>query len=287
MGFSVILGTLQIRLYCVFKDSVYAMSRSMLSFFIFLFVLFVCFGTAAFVFDLIVDLSGDQNAYEMSWKMFWCEGFTFFVSGTLAVYLFCQNLWNLVKQHLIFSDKSEVEALMHSQRHLIHLTARYLLLFIIASVSSLAMLPITLWSAKDAHHLHYGTIIAVDVAINVLMLYLQYTFADSHYRTCCGKLDMCFVRLLSMNMRRVVIKSHDAVRSQDGNAIVEMAAQSVGSTDDGIEKVEGQKSVTVEISVNGGGSEKMPSPTRMQSDPSETALRNSEILKMISVINNL
>merc|ERR1711879_621332 len=113
------------------------------------------------------------------------------------------------------------------------------------------------------------------------MLYLQYSFAGSHYRKCCGKLDVCCTRLLSMNMSRVIMKSHYAVLNQNVNDICEVAIRS-GTSD--TESAGEEESVALSRDTM---NEEVESSTKMVSDMDESALLNAEIQRMISVIDYL
>lgn len=206
--------------------------------------------------------------------MIWCGSCTFLVSGMMAVFVFCRNLWNIVKLKMMVSDSSEVRALMHSQRHFIHLTARYLLLFTIAASSSLLMISISFWTVLE--HLHFGIIVAVDVSINVLMLYLQFAFASAHYQCICGRLNECCVRLLSANISKAILKG------QKHNAQIELVVQTAPRTPISRDIAKGAGSVNEQIE-----SPTVESNTVSSSRPSGTALKNAEILRMISVVECL
>ena len=49
--------------------------------------------------------------------------------------------------------------------------------------------------------MQFGVVDALDMATNIVCLYLQYTFANKAFRTYCTKVDVCCHRMMTRNMK--------------------------------------------------------------------------------------
>merc|ERR1719474_1577815 len=86
---------------------------------------------------------------------------------------------------------------------MIYLASKYLILYIVATLSSMVMLAIAFLSAFG-FEMDRGTVFAVDCVVNVMCLHLQYSFNAPCFDRYCFVLDICCQRILTRNVRSYV-----------------------------------------------------------------------------------
>lgn len=133
--------------------------------------------------------------------------FVLFITGSaFAVYLFTRNLGKLAEAQAGTPQQCDINASLPSlnrrQQKFTNLAARYMLLFAVATISSLFTLVVS-WGFSWKSGIKY-VIFAVDMTINLLCVYLQFGFAGQHYRDLCGCLDECCRRRVSMRTRKSI-----------------------------------------------------------------------------------
>ena len=89
----------------------------------------------------------------------------------------------------------------HQQR-LSDLSARYLLLFLIASASTVLCSVLSYLVLGNLA----GVFISMDSCVNVVCLYLQFGFAQSYYNRFCGYCDRRCIVVISKRMRRSIYR---------------------------------------------------------------------------------
>ena len=106
-----------------------------------------------------------------------------------------------------------------NQRRFSDLSARYLLLFGIAIISSL-MTTILVFAFSTSSGIR-TVFIAADEVVNLLCIYLQFSFATKHYEICCGCLDH--------RARKVMDKYNKKMINESPRAEIAMHTISVAS----------------------------------------------------------
>merc|ERR1719397_2102890 len=99
------------------------------------------------------------------------------------------------KQIKIFCEEEPI-ALNQMQNNLMDLSAKYVSLFLLASLSSaIAMFSGFYESSTDLRISLF--LVPIDCCVNLLCIYLQYVFAEDHYQKYCGKLDWCCKKMMT------------------------------------------------------------------------------------------
>lgn len=176
--FVLLLMTLVLRLRMTFNDSIYQMSQC--TYFVFIAILCILFAVTctgpAFVHLPVLTI-----------PIFF---FFFFMGSALAVYFFVSNLSKLAKSRRNTLSKMNISetdiSLDRSQQKMMDLAARYLLLYGVATLSSM-MFTVGCLFLLGQHVLDIT--ITIDCSINLICMYLQFGFAKNHYQRCCGCMD--------------------------------------------------------------------------------------------------
>ena len=184
-----ILCTLVTRLYVTFKDSALRMSKSTLYLFIMLFVSLFILTILTFIGFTLAEFDITDHGT----NLFLFSGvlsLILYIAGcAFAVTAFALNLWATAKLQVNsqrdVSVNPEDISFNNMQLSLLHLSAKYILLFLVTILSTgLASFCVFIVS----HELG-GVFCSFDVCVNSLCIYLQFAFAANHYRKCCGCLD--------------------------------------------------------------------------------------------------
>ena len=144
--------------------------------------------------------------------IFFC---VFCIGSAMAVYFFVSNLSKLAharEQTLEKMNMTEEDIRLDKfQLRLIHLAARYLLLYGIASLSSILL---TVAAIFILGRTIVDIFVSIDFCINLICMYLQFGFAQEHYRGCCGCFDRMCRRSISDKTKRSIHQlSVDRMRS--------------------------------------------------------------------------
>lgn len=244
-----LLGTLVTRLYVTFKGSSLEMTQRTVQIFLIIFVfesissILTCTGHALIVYGY--DNIGDTITYPTA-----CSFYILYIIGSaLPVRLFTGNLSKIAKMqrnsnlvHLSHSGHSDTSpvaqdtSLNSKQLTLLHLSAKYILLFFVAVISTILTYVLIVIVSFECR----GLFMAFDLCLNLFCMYLQFAFAKKHYQKCCGCLDSrC--RMCVLNRARKAIHK-EAVKNQA--ALVEMSSVSPEST---VNSVQNDESGTIEI----------------------------------------
>ena len=200
------LATLVLRLHLTFKGSIYRISS--IASFIFSFVLLLMFGILIkCAVDIFIVEREDwfANIYYIAIAWF----ILYFIVSVVAVFMFIKRLVNLVKA----LNRTNTAVQCHTptvkdieldkrQQELSDLAAKYVMLYLIAVISMILMWGMSL----SVHEMIRPAFLAIDLCINILCLYLQFSFADNHYRGCCGFCDKRFRGTMSFQTRNVIHK---------------------------------------------------------------------------------
>ena len=215
-----LLSTLIVRLWLVFKDSIWRMSDRMRSAFITLYTLLLLVTvlnlSALFVRDHHRGhkLDDGKNFFEIllyvsrgAWLLVYA------MTSILAVYLFVHNLLLLAAQQTSSSNNVlDAASLNKRQMQRVKQSTKYLSLFLLAMVSTSCIVVLS-FAAK----LIAAIMWRFDVCLNVLCLYLQFRFANQHYDKFCCKVDGCTRKIIEICARKK-IASFKAERDARWNA---------------------------------------------------------------------
>ena len=215
-----VLAIFVLKLYLTFRESAYQMSSLM----IIVFGVIICM---MFICSLLLSSLFFWVPFSV-W--IWAHNTLFIIGGTLyvvgcvlAVSFFISNLSKLAKAQRISLYKSNVSKedikLNPQQRKLSDLAAKYMMLFVIEIGSSIFNIILVL--AVNATSGLRVTMFTIDAVVNLFCIYLQFAFAENHYRKCCGYCDRRFRRAISTRTRTAVYKhtleSIDSI-SDEGSA---------------------------------------------------------------------
>ena len=208
--FVCLLANLVCRLYITFKGSVYGMSNIM--YISFVLILLLLFLIPSFVFPVLVLHLEWNEPVLPQWFLQYAYYATFsflglFMMGSaLAVYYFTRNLDQLATARNISLQKLAVDeegiALDRMQQRMIDVAARYVLLFVIATLSTMLATVLSFMINFDSGLRDIG--FSIDSCINLLCLSLQFAFAHEQYQKCCGCCDVWCRDLISRRTRRAL-----------------------------------------------------------------------------------
>ena len=206
----ILLLTLVVRLYIAFQGSALEMTTNQVHTFIFLFVL-------SFILMILACVGYTLYFYgenEIGWILYLSGGasavFLYVVGCALAVRQFVMNLSQLAKFTMSSQTNLSAEdvALNSKQQKLLHLSAKYVLLFFVAILSTL----LTAFLFFVVSHYLAGLFTCIDLCANLLVLYLQFAFAAKQYQTCCGCLDSrCRAVVVKRTKRELQKESSDVI----------------------------------------------------------------------------
>ena len=208
----ILLATLVFRLHITFKDSSLRMSTRTI--YLFSILLIVCIIAA------IVGIIGFQLQHsdfeqtvtigrylEIAYFLIYLP--LYFIGSIAAVRYFVCNLSKLAKLRASslrdVTVKEDEISLDTTQQRMVNVSAKYILLFCVAILS-------TLFTVMGYMFLHQYPALAVimrmiwtfDFCLNLICLYLQFSFASEHYHTFCGCLDNICRKIVSKRTKRAI-----------------------------------------------------------------------------------
>ena len=198
------LCTFILKLYLTFKGSVYEMSCTMARVFtiitFMIFVILLAFCIMMFCFEM--------RRYGVLYFTLAMTNGVFCITGSaLAVHFFVSTLGKLGKaQETTLRDLSVTQndiKLKPQQQKLTDLAAKSMLLFGIQTVSTIFISMISAWAFPFTNRI---AILTIDMSINLFCVYLQFAFAEKHYRKCCGFCDERFRSFISRRTQNAVYK---------------------------------------------------------------------------------
>merc|ERR1719242_1815794 len=215
--FLCIWANLILRLIVAFKGTIYKMNKTQQTGYLVVFIYLVLNAFATSVCQLLM-LVGEGLTPSIWFQFGLGIAFmvAFAVSALVAVCTFLKNVFILgksrtVKQIKPFCEEEPI-GLNQMQEKLMDLSAKYVSLFILASLSSvISMFSGFYESATDLRISLF--LVPVDCGVNLICIYLQYEFAVSHYTKCCGKLD----RFCKWMMTKIWVGSIHSDRRDERN----------------------------------------------------------------------
>ena len=208
----ILLLTFITRLYVTFQETVMKMTKMTVYVFaiicvlVFVSIIFTVFGYTSFQ-----TSSSHLTLFLCSWLSGLC---VYIVGCALTVRIFVVNLSTVAKMqscsHRDVSPKAEDISLNEKQQRLLHLSAKYILLFFVAMFLTAFIFILVFIVSSE---LLEALFISIDYCVNVLCMYLQFAFAAKQYQKCCGYLDS---RCREMETRRVKRNIHRDLLSMPG-----------------------------------------------------------------------
>jgi len=208
--FATLLATLVVRLHVTFRLSIYEMTPKTTRLFVVLFAILI-FLSLVWVSALILGSNGYEH---IRWIFISVSSFSFLivyvVASFLAVRFFVKNLKALAISRVDDASLRDVTvsadvSLNVHQQTLLNLSAKYVLLFVVAIVSTVlnSVLVILVF-----HGWMGAVVLSLDLCINLFCLYLQFSFAAGHYQKCCFCLDArCRAAVSKRTKREIFAKS--------------------------------------------------------------------------------
>lgn len=192
-----ILLTFIVRLYMTFRQSAYQMSTALMVTFSTILVLYVLLCTPLSIL-YVFDRSLGHYTLVLS-ELFIVVCFLYLFGCIFAVYFFISNLSKLAKalitsprvsvvenEYVIEKRPTDIE-LNGKQQDLSHLSSKYMLLFSAAMTSTMVVCVLAL--AIPSQISLRGTLISLDLCVNLWCVYLQFSWAQKHYKRWCGWCD--------------------------------------------------------------------------------------------------
>ena len=209
------LLTLVLRLHITFKDSTFRMSTRTI--YLFSILLIVCIiaaivnaiGTGVLNSDSDQTVTIGEYMVSVFYLLYWL---LYFVGSTAAVWYFVGNLSKLAKLRSTslrdVTVKEDDIKLDSTQQRMVNLSAKYILLFCVAMLSTVLVIVGHMSLGFIQHDsglfvIEY-IIWAFDFCLNFICLYLQFSFATEHYHTFCGCLDKICRKMVSKRTQRAI-----------------------------------------------------------------------------------
>ena len=208
----ILLATLVLRLHITFKDSTFRMSTR--TSYLFWSLSIICSIAA------IAGIVGAQLQYSDSkqtvkigiylaiiWTLLYLP--LYFIGSITAVWYFVGNLSKLAKlratsQRDVTVKEDEI-SLDTTQQRMVNVSAKYILLFLVAILSTLITVIATpFFNQYPALAVITRMIWTFDFCLNFICLYLQFSFATKHYHTFCGCLDNICRKIVSKRTKRAI-----------------------------------------------------------------------------------
>ena len=237
--FQSLLWTLVIRLYITFKESDYPLTSGLIAAFSVI-ILFEFVGWTVFcTLSLLMREKPEYVARSDYFRYFVSLGFSLLISyisgSALAVYSFVERLTKLAEDR----EKTVIDLslsaghieLDRAQQNLSKLSAKYLLLFAVAITSTILM-QILSYFVNIGSGLR-APILAIDLCINLLMLYLQFGIERDTYQRCCGCCDTKCSSFMSLKTKRALHRQSIAMSLSPSAEIVAATLSSGGDVQGG------------------------------------------------------
>ena len=208
--FMTLLGTLVARLHITFKGSALKMTKKNMYLFAIIFGLMLkllMLGSVYLIFENIFINSPVeiQLCFQIA---FLC---IFVVGSAQAIRLFVINMFELTKWQSRSTDELTANAaeisLNSRQQKMLNLSAKYVSLFCMASLSTILFFFLSL-SFGSVYPLN--PLSPFDFCINLLRLSLQFSFADQHYERCCCCWDSCCRAMVYSKAKKSISKEHNS-----------------------------------------------------------------------------
>ena len=232
--FITLLATLVTRLYVTFQDSAMRMARNTLYLFGVIFVLLFLL-SIAFAIVLAQQYSGDifNESNILQHRMFVVIPFLclYFIGSAAAIWLFVVNVLHLTTLQyrsgtLCNSSVSMNDITLNGrQQKILHLSAKYVSLFCVASLSTFISVVFSFGNRRFNRFI--AIFLSVDLSVNLLCLYLQFAFASEHYRKCCCCWDSCCRAMVQRKAKRLILRE-----SQRPQRRVRVASNAADSDED-------------------------------------------------------
>ena len=202
------LGTLLARCYITFEASIYKMPRATLN------ALVALFAAILVLSALVIVVAPFIDVWYVLWPLLLVLAARYFVSATWAVCIFEHNVFALAHSRVTTQQFEAVEPvqLNHSQTRFVGMTAKYLLLFAVATVSTFVVVVALLVELiPQAHSQITLVLLSLDSAVNIACLFLQYSFAAAHYERYCFGADACCKKAMARRLVRGIDRTRACV----------------------------------------------------------------------------
>ena len=185
-----VIGTLFMRAYTTFKDSIYEITKQQKKCFIILYSInIVNFFVSAIIFELL-------SLQILVIAVLICNTIIYASSSIYGLMVFTKKMYRLTKNGAMDDEEDpEVEVeLSEQQLYLVHATSKYISLLSVAIISTWVCVPIYLISYETLIKVNkyegigrciFSATVSIDSGINLTCLFLQYPFAKDYYDKYC------------------------------------------------------------------------------------------------------
>ena len=150
----------------------------------------------------------------------------YLIGSVLSIRLFVVNVIEFTKLQCsspqTLSVNADDIALNHRQQKILHLSAKYVSLFCVATVSTVLSFGLSLRNLNFV-----GLFFSIDLCLNLLCLSLQFSFAADWYQKCCCCWDSCCTAMVQSKAKRMIF-----IEPQRNAVHIAVSSNSVGKADD-------------------------------------------------------
>ena len=209
-----LLLILVLRLRVVFSEFMQMSNRMYVGFKCILTILFLIILLACIVLVMEADYSADVIYSVEDVIIFYILGlsflFLYLLGAVCATLFFLNNLRKLALSQISSSrnleaQKTEDISLNDQQQSIINLASRYAVLFIIAVSSDIVIMGL-LYNAVSIESGIRPVFAAMGFTINLICVYLQFTFSGEYYRRSCGCIHRRWKKRVGKIARRAIYK---------------------------------------------------------------------------------
>ena len=219
-----VLATLFVRLYTMFKGSVYEMSTRTWCVLIGLVLLLVILIAIDGILFIVHAIQRRQDSADPLLLSAFNIIFIIIVPLWLSLSVFTVAVFYRNLHHLsvyaagdstlnVFGGDQPVK-LSVRQKRMVNLTSKYVTLYLVSTGTTVVVLMIfwiTTWGFAVESNI-FG-IFGIDCSINMIALYLQYSFAAEQYERYCSKLNMFCKWTITWNMKVSIRKQSESTSS--------------------------------------------------------------------------
>ena len=208
-----LLSTLIARLMLTFNGSELAVSNRFI--FIFAFILMLSFiSSIVFGVGFILIFVGNDIGNMLYFPFLFLFLFLYIFGSALSVRLFVVKLSEVSKNqigtlHAVIANPEDV-SLNPKQEKVLHLSAKYILLFFVAITSTILMVLLVVFLSLECA----GFLVSADLCVNLWCLHLQFAFAEREYRKCCGFMDSWCSAVVFKRAKKVMHRESMSVQAE-------------------------------------------------------------------------
>eukprot|EP01084_Bolivina_argentea_P099192 178306_1 len=197
------LAILFIRLHTTFKQSMYKISNLVKNTFILMYCVIIMTDITILIIRALIIIGAVNNNSIKSFIGI-IRWILYCVCAIGLVSMFSKNLLSVALRQTSVNNVDNI-VLKQTQKKMIDLTSRYVGLFAVAVLTTFIDLIVAYLAYFDYLPYVIHLIMApIDVLINAVCLFLQYSFAANYYKKYCACIHACFKKIITRNMMKSI-----------------------------------------------------------------------------------